>query len=164
LKPAFKQGGTVTPGTASGINDGAAAVVVMAEEAAKRLSCPEYFLFRSASATAIDPSLMGLGPVTSIQKALKAAGLSLEEIDLIELNEAFAATTLGVIKELGLPEGKLNVNGGAIALGHPVGATGCILAVKLMAEMSRSRARLGVVSLCVGGGQGLTVVLERISP
>jgi acetyl-CoA C-acetyltransferase len=106
---------------------------------------------------------MGLGPITSIQKALKIAGVRLEEIDLIELNEAFASTTLAVMQELGMEREKVNVNGGAIALGHPVGATGCILAVKLMAEMKRRGARLGLISLCVGGGQGLTTVLERIA-
>lgn len=163
LKPAFKPGGTVTPGNSSGINDGAAAVALMSEELARKHSCPEYFLLRSTAATALDPSLMGLGPVASIQKALKLAGLALSEIELVELNEAFAATTLAVIKELNLPEERVNVNGGAIALGHPVGATGCILAVKLMAEMSRRGSRLGLISLCVGGGQGLTAILERIS-
>jgi acetyl-CoA C-acetyltransferase len=163
LKAAFKSGGTVTPGNSSGINDGAAAVVVMSEEMARKLSCREYYLIRSAAATGVDPALMGLGPITSIQKALHLAELNLEQIDLIELNEAFAVTTLAVLQELCIPEAKVNVNGGAIALGHPVGATGCILAVKLMAEMSRSGARLGLVSLCIGGGQGLTAILERVS-
>jgi acetyl-CoA C-acetyltransferase len=106
---------------------------------------------------------MGLGPITSIQKALQLAGLNLEQIDLIELNEAFAVTTLAVLQELCIPEEKVNVNGGGIALGHPLGATGCILVVKLMAEMSRSGARFGLVSLCVGGGQGLTAIIERVS-
>ncbi len=163
LKPAFKSGGTVTPGNSSGINDGAAAVAVMSEELARKLSYREYYLIRSAAATGVDPALMGLGPITSIQKALHLAELNLEQIDLIELNEAFAATTLAVLQELCIPEAKVNVNGGAIALGHPVGATGCILAVKLMAEMSRSGARFGLVSLCIGGGQGLTAILERVS-
>jgi len=163
LKPAFKPGGTVTPGNSSGINDGAAAAVVMSQELASKLSYPEYYLIRSTAATGVDPALMGLGPITSIQKALKLAGLSLSQIDLIELNEAFAVTTLAVLRELDIPEEKVNVNGGAIALGHPVGATGCILTVKLMAEMKRADARLGLISLCVGGGQGLTAILERIS-
>jgi acetyl-CoA C-acetyltransferase len=164
LKPAFKPGGTVTPGNSSGINDGAAAAVVMSQELASKLSYPEYYLIRSTAATGVDPALMGLGPITSIQKALKLAGLrSLSQIDLIELNEAFAVTTLAVLRELDIPEEKVNVNGGAIALGHPVGATGCILTVKLMAEMKRTGARLGLISLCVGGGQGLTAILERIS-
>jgi acetyl-CoA C-acetyltransferase len=163
LKPAFKSGGTVTPGNSSGINDGAAAVAVMSEELARKLPYREYYLIRSTAATGVDPALMGLGPITSIQKALQLAELNLEQIDLIELNEAFAATTLAVLQELCIPEAKVNVNGGAIALGHPVGATGCILAVKLMAEMSRSGARFGLVSLCIGGGQGLTAILERVS-
>lgn len=163
LKPSFKPGGTVTPGNSSGINDGAAVVVVVSEELARKHAYREYYLIRSTAATGVDPALMGLGPITSIQKALQLAGLSLEQIDLIELNEAFAATTLAVLQELRIPEEKVNVNGGAIALGHPVGATGCILTIKLMAEMSRSGARFGLVSLCVGGGQGLTAILERIS-
>ncbi len=163
LKPAFRPGGTVTPGNSSGINDGAAAVVVMSEELARKLSYREYYLIRSTAATGVDPALMGLGPRTSIQKALQFAELSLEQIDLIELNEAFAVTTLAVLQELCIPEAKVNVNGGAIALGHPVGASGCILAVKLMAEMNRSGMRFGLVSLCIGGGQGLTAILERVS-
>jgi acetyl-CoA C-acetyltransferase len=163
LKPSFKPEGTVTPGNSSGINDGAAAVVVVSEELARKHAYREYYLIRSTAATGVDPALMGLGPITSIQKALQLAELSLEQIDLIELNEAFAATTLAVLQELCIPEEKVNVNGGAIALGHPVGATGCILTIKLMAEMSRSGARFGLVSLCVGGGQGLTAILERIS-
>jgi len=163
LKPSFKPGGTVTPGNSSGINDGAAAVVVVSEELARKHAYREYYLIRSTAATGVDPALMGLGPITSIQKALQLAGLSLEQIDLIELNEAFAATTLAVLQELRIPEEKVNISGGAIALGHPVGATGCILTIKLMAEMSRSGARFGLVSLCVGGGQGLTAILERIS-
>lgn len=163
LKPTFKPGGTVTPGNSSGINDGAAAVVVMSEELARKLSYREYYLIRSTAATGVDPALMGLGPITSIQKALRFAELNLEQIDLIELNEAFAVTTLAVLQELCIPESKVNVNGGAIALGHPVGASGCILAVKLMAEMNRSGMRFGLVSLCIGGGQGLTAILERVS-
>jgi len=163
LKPAFKANGTVTAGNSSGINDGAAAVVMMSADLAQRLSYPEYYLIRASAAVGVDPSLMGLGPITSIQKTLKIAGVRMEEIDLIELNEAFASTTLAVIQELGMERKKVNVNGGAIALGHPVGATGCILAVKLMAEMKRREARLGLISLCVGGGQGLTAILERIS-
>jgi len=163
LKPAFKPDGTVTAGNSSGINDGAAAVVVMSEELARKHSYREYYLIRSTAATGVDPALMGLGPITSIQKALQLAGLNLEQIDLIELNEAFAVTTLAVLQELCIPEEKVNVNGGGIALGHPLGATGCILVVKLMAEMSRSGARFGLVSLCVGGGQGLTAIIERVS-
>lgn len=163
LKPSFKPGGTVTPGNSSGINDGGAVVVVVSEELARKHAYREYYLIRSTAATGVDPALMGLGPITSIQKALQLAGLSLEQIDLIELNEAFAATTLAVLQELRIPEEKVNISGGAIALGHPVGATGCILTIKLMAEMSRSGARFGLVSLCVGGGQGLTAILERIS-
>ncbi len=163
LKPAFKANGTVTAGNSSGINDGAAAVAMMSADLAQRLSYPEYYLIRASAAVGVDPSLMGLGPITSIQKALKIAGVRMEEIDLIELNEAFSSTTLAVIQELGMEREKVNVNGGAIALGHPVGATGCILAVKLMAEMKRREARLGLISLCVGGGQGLTAILERIA-
>jgi acetyl-CoA C-acetyltransferase len=163
LRPAFRPEGTVTPGNSSGINDGASAVVLMPEELARGRSFPDYFRLRATAAVGVEPSLMGLGPITSIQKALKIAGLDLEQIELIELNEAFASTTLAVIKELGLRPERVNVNGGAIALGHPVGATGCMLAVKLMAEMRRRNAHLGLVSLCVGGGQGLTAILERVS-
>jgi len=163
LKPAFQPEGTVTAGNSSGINDGASAVVILSEDWAKELSFAEYFLVRSTAAVGVDPALMGLGPIPSIQKALKAAGLNLKQIDLIELNEAFASTTLAVIKELRIPPEKVNVNGGAIALGHPVGATGSILTVKLMDEMRRREKEFGLVSLCVGGGQGLTAILERIS-
>lgn len=163
LKPAFKPDGTVTPGNSSGINDGASAVVMMSEELVERLSLSEYFLVRSTAAVGVDPALMGLGPIPSIQKALRIAGLDLEQIDLIELNEAFASTTLAVIKELSIRPERVNVNGGAIALGHPVGATGSILTVKLMEEMRRRGVQFGLVSLCVGGGQGLTAILERVS-
>jgi acetyl-CoA C-acetyltransferase len=162
LKPVFKQGGTVTAGNASGRNDGAAAVLVMAEEEAeKRGLTPRLRIIAQASA-GVSPEIMGIGPVPSTLKALKQAGLTMEDIDLIELNEAFAAQTLACVKELGIDQRKLNVNGGAIALGHPIGGTGAILMTKLMYEMERRGSRYGLVTLCIGGGQGLTTIVENL--
>ena len=161
LKPAFKPDGTVTAGNASGINDGAAAVVLMtAAEAAK---CGLKPLARIAGfATAgVDPSVMGLGPVPATQKVLAQAGWTLADIDLMEVNEAFAAQSLGVIKELGLDTSRINVNGGAIALGHPIGASGCRILVTLLHEMQRRDAKKGLATLCIGGGMGVAMLLER---
>ncbi|MCK9910780.1 thiolase family protein, partial [Microbacteriaceae bacterium K1510] len=156
LKAVFKQGGTVTAGNASGRNDGASAVLVMAEtEAEKRGLKPRLRMIAQASA-GVSPEIMGIGPVPATIKALKQAGLSLEQIDLIVLNEAFAAQALAVVKELGIDMRKCNVNGGAIALGHPIGGTGAILITKLMNELERRGSRYGLVTLCIGGGQGLT--------
>jgi acetyl-CoA C-acetyltransferase len=161
LKPAFKPEGTVTAANASGINDGAAAVVIMSREKAQELGKKPLVSFRAFAAAAVDPSIMGYAPVPAIQKLLAKAGLKTEDIDLYELNEAFAAQAVACVKELGLDPKVVNVNGGAIALGHPVGCTGARLLVTLMNEMERRQARYGVISLCIGGGQGLATLVER---
>ena len=161
LKPAFKKDGTVTAASASGINDGAAAVVVMSEERAKRLNLPILATIRAYASAGVDPSIMGMGPWPASEKALKRAGLRKEEIDLWELNEAFAAQSLGVLRELRIPKNRVNVNGGAIALGHPIGASGARILVTLLYAMKDRDARLGLASLCIGGGQGISMIVER---
>ena len=162
LRAAFKpDGGTVTAGNASGVNDGAAAVVVMSDRKAKELGLTPLATIRSYAAAGVDPSIMGMGPVPASQKALERAGLRKEEIDLWELNEAFAAQSLGVLRELGVPKARVNVNGGAIALGHPIGASGARVLVTLLHGMADRGAHLGVASLCIGGGQGIAMVIER---
>jgi len=161
LKPAFKKDGTVTAASASGINDGAAAVVVMSEERAKRANLPILATIRAYAAAGVDPSIMGMGPWPASEKALERAGLRKEEIDLWELNEAFAAQSLGVLRELRIPRNRVNVNGGAIALGHPIGASGARILTTLLYAMKDRDARLGVAALCIGGGQGIAMVLER---
>ncbi|MFG0313884.1 MAG: thiolase family protein, partial [Phycisphaerales bacterium] len=163
LRPVFaKDGnGTVTAGNASGVNDGAAALLIMEAEKAHALGLnPIAYVGHSASA-GVDPSVMGVGPVLAIRKALGRADLSLEDVDLIELNEAFAAQSLACARELGIPDEKLNVNGGAIAIGHPLGCSGARIATTLIHEMIRTDAHRGVASLCVGVGQGLATVFER---
>jgi len=162
LKPAFKEGGTVTAGNSSGINDGAAAVVIMSHEKAKQLGIKPILAIRSQAVVGIDPDIMGVAPAPATKKAVSKAGLSLDDIDLFEINEAFASQAIAVIRELGVPPEKVNVNGGAIALGHPIGATGVILTVKLMYEMQRRGSRYGVVTMCIGGGQGIATVFERL--
>ena len=162
LKAAFKGDGTVTAGNASGINDGAAALVVTSAEKAKELGLKPLARIRSYAAGGIDPSIMGLGPVSATRKALAKAGLTVADLDLIEANEAFAAQFLAVGKELGLPAEKINVHGGAIALGHPIGASGARILVTLLHAMKRREARLGLATLCIGGGQGVATVVERI--
>jgi acetyl-CoA C-acetyltransferase len=162
LKPAFKkEGGSVTAGNASGINDGAAAVVVMSEAKAKELKLTPLAKIRAYASAGVDPSIMGMGPWPASEKALKKAGLRREEIDLWELNEAFAGQSLGVLRELHIPKNRVNVNGGAIALGHPIGASGARVLVTLLYAMQDRDARLGVASLCIGGGQGIAMVVER---
>jgi acetyl-CoA C-acetyltransferase len=162
LKPAFKRdAGTVTAGNASGINDGGAAVVVMSEKKAKELRLTPLARIRAYASAGVDPSLMGMGPWPASEKALERAGLRKEEIDLWELNEAFAAQSLGVLRELRIPKNRVNVNGGAIALGHPIGASGARVLVTLLYAMQDRDAKLGVVSLCIGGGQGIAMVVER---
>jgi len=162
LKPVFKSDGTVTAGNSSGRNDGSAALLLMSEEeAAKRGIKPRARIVSQASA-GVSPEVMGIGPVPSTYKALKQANLTLKDIDLIELNEAFAAQALAVVKELGIDSQKLNVNGGAIALGHPLGGTGAILMTKLIYEMERRGSRYGLVTLCIGGGQGTTTIVENL--
>jgi acetyl-CoA C-acetyltransferase len=162
LPAVFKEGGTVTPGNASGRNDGASALVVMAAEEAVRRGLKPRLRIVSQAVSGVSPDIMGIGPVTSTQKALQLANLKMEDIDLIELNEAFAAQVLSVVKELNIDQQKLNVNGGAIALGHPIGATGAILMTKLMYEMERRGSKYGLVTLCIGGGQGISTIVENV--
>ena len=161
LKPAFLKDGTVTAGNASGINDGAAAVVVMSAEAAKRLGVTPMATWVTGASAGVDPAIMGIGPVYASRKALSQAGLSLQEMDLIEANEAFASQSLAVGMELGWDAEKVNVNGGAIALGHPVGASGTRILVTLLHELGRRNARYGLATLCVGGGMGVAAIVER---
>jgi acetyl-CoA C-acetyltransferase len=163
LRPAFKEGGKVTAGNSSGINDGAAAVVVTSRRKADELGLRPRLRLIARAEAGVEPSLMGSGPIPAVKKALKKAGLSLEQMDVIELNEAFAAVAATCSNELGLNSEKTNPNGGAVALGHPLGATGAILVVKLMYEMERQQARYGLVSLCIGGGQGIASIFERVS-
>jgi acetyl-CoA C-acetyltransferase len=161
LKPVFRSGGTVTAGNSSGINDGAAAVVLMrASEAERRGLAPRLRLV-SWAVSGIEPDLMGYAPALAIPGALEKAGMTLDEIDLVELNEAFAAQAVAVVRDVGLREEKVNVSGGAIALGHPVGATGALLTVKLMHALERMDGRKGIVTMCIGGGQGMAAVFER---
>jgi len=163
LKPAFKKNGVVTAGNASGICDGAAAVVLTTEAKARATQLKPLAKILSWGITGCDPTMMGIGPVSAIRAALDRAHLSLEQIDLIEVNEAFAAQYLAVERELGLDRARVNVNGGAIALGHPLGATGARITVTLMYELKRRRARLGIGSACIGGGQGIALLIENIS-
>lgn len=161
LQPAFKKGGTVTPGNSSPINDGAAAVVVMAGAKAQQLGIKPRLRIVAQAQAGVPPALMGYGPVPAVKKLLQKAGLTVDDIDLFELNEAFAAQTLVCIKELDLNPQKVNVNGGAIALGHPVGCTGARLTITLLHELERRQGRYGVVALCIGGGQGIATLYER---
>ena len=161
LKPAFLKDGTVTAGNASGINDGAAAVVVMSAEAAKRLGVVPMARWVTGASAGVDPAIMGIGPVYATKKALAQAELPLGDIDLIEANEAFASQSIAVGKELGWDTDKVNVNGGAIALGHPVGASGTRILVTLLHELKRRNARYGLATLCVGGGMGVAAIVER---
>ena len=163
LKPSFDKNGTVTAGNASGINDGAAAVVLMSENEAKRRNLNPLVKIVSWATCGVDPSLMGSGPIPSSKKALEKAGWEIKDLDLIESNEAFAAQSLAVIKDLGLPEEKVNVNGGAIALGHPIGASGARIVVTLLHEMKKRSAKRGLATLCIGGGMGIAMCIERKS-
>jgi acetyl-CoA C-acetyltransferase len=161
LKPVFKPDGTVTAGNASGMNDAGAAVVLMSAEAAKRLGAPVKGRIISYSYCGVDPKVMGIGPVPAVRKALDRAGKSIDDVDVIELNEAFAAQSLAVIKDLGLDREKVNPNGGAIALGHPIAATGAVITTKILYEMERNGQNLGLVTLCIGGGQGIAMLIQR---
>lgn len=161
LRPAFKKDGSVTAGNASGINDGAAAVVVMSKQKADELGLEPLATIRANASAGVDPSIMGIGPVPATKKALEKAGLSIEDINLIEANEAFAAQSLAVGKGLNFNEEILNVNGGAIALGHPIGASGTRILVSLLHELKRRDGRYGLATLCIGGGQGVATVIER---
>jgi acetyl-CoA C-acetyltransferase len=160
LKSAFKPGGTVTAGNASGINDGAAAVVVMREETAQRLGARPMARFVTGAIAGCDPAYMGMGPVYAVRRALEKCGLDADAIGVVELNEAFAAQALAVTDALGLDPGRVNPNGGAIALGHPVGASGCRILVTLLHEMRRTREKYALASLCVGGGMGVATVVQ----
>ena len=160
LRPVFKPDGTVTAGNASGMNDAGAAVVLMSAEAAERLGAPVRGRILSYSYCGVDPKVMGIGPVPAVRKALERAGRSLEDVDVIELNEAFAAQSLAVIKDLDLDRAKVNPNGGAIALGHPIAATGAVITTKILYEMERRGHDLGLVTLCIGGGQGIAMLVQ----
>jgi acetyl-CoA C-acetyltransferase len=162
LRPAFlKENGTVTAGNASGINDGAAALVIASEGYAKQKGHEPLAKIVAYASSGVDPKIMGMGPVPAINRALEKSGLRLADIDLFELNEAFAAQSLGVVNELGIDKERVNVNGGAIALGHPIGASGARILVTLLYEMQRRSARRGLAALCIGGGQGIALIVER---
>ena len=161
LKPAFKKDGTVTAGNASGINDGAAAVLLMSRSKAKELNIKPMATIVANASGVVDPSVMGIGPVPATKKALEKAQLTIDDIDLIEANEAFAAQSLAVGKELQFPKERLNVNGGAIALGHPIGASGARILVTLIHELMRREEKYGLATLCIGGGQGVSTIIKR---
>jgi 3-oxoadipyl-CoA thiolase len=161
LKPSFREGGTVTAGNSSGINDGAAAVVVASEERARELAVEPLGRFLGSAVTGVDPRVMGIGPIPAVRRLLQRTGVSVEELDLVELNEAFASQSLVVLRELGLDPEKVNVNGGAIALGHPLGMSGARLVVTLLHELRRRGGRYGLATLCVGVGQGQAALFER---
>ncbi len=160
LKPAFKEEGKVTAGNASGMNDAASGVLLVEEETAKKMGLPILARIVSTATTGVEPELMGIGPISATQKALEKAGLTIGDIDLFEINEAFASQCLACQKVLGIPDEKLNVNGGGISLGHPVGATGSRIVISLMYEMKRRNSRYGVATLCAGGGMGTAVIIE----
>jgi acetyl-CoA C-acetyltransferase len=162
LKPVFKKGGTVTAGNSSGRNDGAAALLLMDSHKAAELGIKPLVRVLGQSAVGVSPEIMGIGPVDAVRKVLKKTGLTLDDIDLIELNEAFAAQSLAVVKALGLDMEKTNVNGGAIALGHPLGCSGARLMVTLIHEMKRRGSRYGLATLCIGGGMGIATVVESL--
>jgi acetyl-CoA C-acetyltransferase len=161
LKPAFDKEGSVTAGNASGINDGAAAVVVMSEAKAKELGLKPLARIKAYASSGVDPKIMGMGPVPASRRALEKAGWKASDLDLMEINEAFAAQACAVNKEMGWDTSKINVNGGAIALGHPIGASGCRVLVTLLHEMQKRDAKKGLASLCIGGGMGVALAVER---
>ena len=161
LKPVFKKDGTVTAGNASGINDGAAAVTLMASEEAEKRGLKKLVTIKSWASCGVEPALMGTGPIPATKKALKLAGWSIKDVDLFEINEAFAAQSIAVIKTLSIPKKIVNVNGGAIALGHPIGASGTRILVTLIHEMVRRDAKKGLATLCIGGGMGIAMCIER---
>jgi acetyl-CoA acetyltransferase family protein len=161
LKPAFRQGGTVTAGNSSGLNDGAAALVIASEERARALGAEPLGAFVGSAVAGVDPRVMGIGPVPAVQKLLARNGITAPDLDLVELNEAFASQSLAVVRELGLDPERVNVNGGAIALGHPLGMSGARLVVTLLHELRRRNGRYGLATLCVGVGQGQAALFER---
>ena len=162
LKPAFKKDGSVTPGNASGINDGAAAVVLMERNLAEKKGLKPMARLVAYGHAGVDPTLMGLGPIPAVQNAMKKAGLKVADMDVIESNEAFAAQACAVAKDLGFDPKKVNPNGGAVALGHPVGATGCLITVKALYELQRIGGKYALVTMCIGGGQGIAAIYERL--
>jgi acetyl-CoA C-acetyltransferase len=162
LKTVFKEKGTVTPGNSSGINDGAAALLLTTLEQAEKKSIKPLAKIVSWASVGIDPALMGLGPIEAVREAVKKAKWNLDEIDLFEINEAFAAQSIAVIRELGIDQKKVNVNGGAIALGHPIGASGARILVTLIHEMNRQNKNKGCATLCIGGGMGIALCVERV--
>lgn len=161
LRPAFKKDGTVTAANASGINDGCAVLVLMSEEKAKELNVQPLAFIEAYATSGLDPAYMGLGPIPASQKALQKLGKTVDDIDLFEINEAFAAQSIPVVKELGIPADKVNVNGGAIALGHPIGASGSRILVTLIHELEKRNGNLGLCSLCIGGGQGISLIISK---
>tara|TARA_B100000513_G_scaffold80806_1_gene33072 strand:- start:865 stop:1563 length:699 start_codon:yes stop_codon:yes gene_type:complete len=162
LKTVFKENGTVTPGNSSGINDGAAALFLTTIEEAEKKSINPLAKIVSWASVGVDPALMGLGPIEAVRKAINIAGWNLDEVDLFEINEAFAAQSIAVIRELSVDPNKVNVNGGAIALGHPIGASGARILVTLVHEMKRQKKSKGCATLCIGGGMGIALCVERI--
>jgi 3-oxoadipyl-CoA thiolase len=162
LKPAFRAGGSVTAGNSSGMNDGAAAVVIASEERAAALGAEPLATFRGSASVGVDPRVMGIGPIPAVRKLLDRTGVAVADIDLVELNEAFASQSVAVVRELGLDPGRVNVNGGAIALGHPLGMSGARLVVSLLHELRRRGGRYGLATLCVGVGQGQAALFERV--
>jgi acetyl-CoA C-acetyltransferase len=161
LKPAFRQGGTVTAGNASGINDGAAALVITSDEKARELRIEPLGAFVGSAVAGVDPRVMGVGPVPAVRKLLTRTGIDAGQLDLVELNEAFASQSLVVIREFGLDDARVNVNGGAIALGHPLGMSGARLVVSLLHELRRREGRYGLATMCVGVGQGVAALFEH---
>jgi acetyl-CoA acetyltransferase family protein len=163
LKPAFREGGTVTAGNSSGLNDGAAALVLASEEKARALGARPLGTFVASAVAGVDPRVMGIGPIPAVRKLLDRAGLAVADLDVVELNEAFASQSLAVIRELGLDEDKVNPNGGAVAIGHPLGMSGARLVVTLLHELRRRGGRYGVATMCVGVGQGQAALFERVA-
>jgi acetyl-CoA C-acetyltransferase len=161
LQPAFLKDGTVTAGNSSGLNDAASALVIMSREKAEELNITPLAVIRSYAVAGVDPNIMGIGPVPAVRKVLEKSGLSLADIDLIEINEAFSAQVLACNRELNMDLNKVNVNGGAIAHGHPLGATGAILATKAVYELKRSNGRYALITACIGGGQGIATIIEK---
>jgi 3-oxoadipyl-CoA thiolase len=164
LRPAFRKDGTVTAGNASGINDGAAALVIASEERARDLGVQPLGTFVGSAVAGVDPAVMGVGPIPAVRKLLDRTGIAIEEVDLVELNEAFASQSLAVVRELGIDEERVNVNGGAIAIGHPLGMSGARLVVTLLHELGRRQGRYGIATMCVGVGQGQAALFERNGP
>ena len=162
LKAVFRENGTVTPGNSSGINDGAAALFLTSLKEAEEKSIEPLAKIVSWASVGIDPTLMGLGPIEAVRRAIKKAGWNLDQVDLFEINEAFAAQSIAVIRELGVDQNKVNVNGGAIALGHPIGASGARILVTLVHEMNKRKKNKGCATLCIGGGMGIALCVERI--